>query len=71
MDIIIDMPTADVQPVKCGKWIEHGYWIQCNVCGFEVNDVYSEKRDMTCTETSYNYCPKCGADMREPETNDT
>ena len=59
--------AADVQPVKRGEWIEHSDWIECNVCGFEVNDTYCEKRDKTCTETSYDYCPKCGADMREPE----
>ena len=55
--------AEDVQPVKHGQWIEHNDWIECNVCGFEVNDIYCEKRDMTCTETSYDYCPKCGARM--------
>lgn len=57
------VPAADVQPVKRGRWIEHNYWIECNVCGFEVNDVYYEKRDMTSTETRYTYCPRCGARM--------
>ena len=60
---IKEFPAADVQPVKHGQWIEHNDWIECNVCGFEVNDIYCEKRDMTCTETSYDYCPKCGARM--------
>lgn len=64
---IDEICSTDVQPVKRGRWIEHHDLIECNVCGFEVKDTYCEKRDMTSSETSYDYCPKCGADMREPE----
>ena len=56
--------SADVQPVKRGRWIEDHDLIRCSVCGFEVKDKYCEKRDMTSTETSYDFCPKCSADMR-------
>lgn len=55
----------DVQPICSGHWIEHNDCIECSVCGFEVKDPYCEKRDMTCTETSYDHCPKCGVGMRE------
>lgn len=58
------IPSADVQPMRRGRWIEHSDWIECNVCGFEVNDRYCEKRDMISTDTSYDFCPKCAADMR-------
>ena len=63
----LEAEAADVKPVKRGRWIEHHDLIECNVCGFEVKDTYCEKRDMTSSETSYDYCPKCGADMRSPE----
>ena len=49
-------PSADVRPVVRGKWIDHqeGRWIyaKCSECG-TVHDVKS------------NFCPNCGADMRE------
>ena len=54
-----DLPSAE-QEQKTGKWIEHGvkegHLIEkftCSEC-----DYYSG------TKTS-NYCPNCGADMRE------
>ena len=48
---IESIPTADVQPVKHGrwKWSEGG---QCSECGFHNSNF------------GYNYCPNCGADMR-------
>lgn len=58
------VPTADVQEVKRGKWVDReadlGYEVyQCSVCKEEY-----------CLETGssqengYNFCPICGADMR-------
>ena len=61
MDIISDMPTADVQPVKRGKWLENHDWINCSICGFDVKDEYYAKR------FTYKNCPHCGADMRGDE----
>lgn len=63
MRYVNSFEAADVQPVKHGRWIEHHDLIECNVCGFEVKDTYCEKRDITSSETSYDYCPKCGARM--------
>lgn len=58
MRTIDDIPAADVRPVTRGEWIDHqeGRWIyaKCSECG-TVHDVKS------------NFCPNCGADMREQE----
>ena len=63
--IINSLPAIDVRPVVRGKWEPvHRYkdnavvgW-GCSVCGFEID----------ISEDGFNYCPKCGADMRECET---
>lgn len=58
-------PAADVVPVVHGRWIEHeipdeplyGTDYECSVCGkFQYNN--------------WNYCPVCGADMRERKDGD-
>lgn len=51
---IILAPTADVQPVVKGEWIEDGAVMKCSVCG--------NSSDYCGTE---NFCNYCGADMRE------
>jgi len=56
---LMEQPTID--PVKRGLWIEHkggddyiGYPIyECSECGYDAG------------ETATNYCPNCGALMRE------
>lgn len=68
MDIISDMPAADVVPALYGKWIERHDYIECSFCGFTVLDTYCEKRDCTNGNTYFNFCPRCGAYMGEPET---
>ena len=57
-DEIDTMPAADVQPVKRGKWeiCSDGYYPYCSECKAEP-----ESGKMT------NYCPHCGADMREAD----
>lgn len=60
---ILDIPAADVLPVKHGHWIEEydcGYITpHCSECG---------ETALTKEETSYDYvyssyCPRCGAKM--------
>ena len=48
-DFLDNIPTADVVPVKHGRWISAKY--KCSECGVLVwgND--------------FNYCPNCGAEM--------
>ena len=60
--------TADVQPMKRGRWEEVPDWYdndvhyRCSACNAEF---YLEVGTPLYNE--YWYCPHCGADMREPE----
>lgn len=57
---IDNIHAADVRPVVRGRWIkcvgENGVTsaCRCSLCGFEDNRF-----------SVFNYCPNCGADMRE------
>ena len=51
--IIDGIPTADVQPVVRGEWVEDGAVMKCSVCG--------NSSDYCGTE---NFCNYCGSDMR-------
>lgn len=53
---LLNMPSAEPERKK-GKWIidRHGNWA-CDQCG---NDPYH------CNMENMNFCPNCGADMRE------
>lgn len=51
--IVRDTPTADVVPVKHGKWEYiggYGYQYRCSEC-------------IMCVKYTSNYCPHCGARM--------
>ena len=55
-------PAVDAVEVVHGEWICHEIedtlrWKECPVCRFEIPNV------------NYNYCPNCGADMRERKKN--
>lgn len=54
-DEIDDAPT--IEPVKRGKWIEDIDEMECPECGSKWNYCDND------TER-FDYCPKCGADMR-------
>lgn len=63
-DMIRNAPTIDyvVQkvPIRAkGKWIDalNTEICECSLCGFICHEYYSY----------FNYCPFCGADMRESE----
>lgn len=63
-----DMPSADVQPVKRGKW-KHvaGMNSKCSVCShyFPVIEFDSRPFDI-------NFCPNCGArmDLKDGDQNE-
>ena len=59
-DLIEAMPVVDVQPVKRGRWelTNNPSFKKCSECGAWwgrdiIDNIFT------------NYCPKCGADMRE------
>ena len=54
---LCNMPTADVQPVRCGEWIskyddKYGFHYICSNCG-------------TISGTKLKFCYDCGAKMNE------
>lgn len=49
--ILNRIPSADVQPVRHGRWVSYGWSTVCSECG---EDYAFAKR---------NYCPNCGAKM--------
>lgn len=59
------LPAADVRPVVRGRWTDHrtiehdGEWY-CTACGKEITIYMGADR-----EDRYNFCPNCGADMKE------
>ena len=72
MEILGNLPAADVKPVVRGKWEEREVFTAkgnvdmlqsafCPVCKRYHTTPYSYYF------TVYNYCPNCGADMREQE----
>ena len=65
-----DLPYADVQPVRHGRFVvtDHDgyadgdpayYELECSECGYIFDD----------EELTFNYCPNCGARM-DGEQND-
>ena len=67
---IASIPAADVREVKRGKWKDkrldkfRKYEVVCSECGAKYignYDAYDEPYD-------FNFCPNCGADMREEQT---
>ena len=61
---IAEAPTADVQEVKHGKWVEAGEYLgelrfKCSAC--QKNMAVST----VMLKPVWNFCPNCGADMRE------
>lgn len=50
-----------------GEWISHIRSIECSVCKHEffADDENENCQDYEpCTDFDFNFCPKCGADMR-------
>ena len=52
---ILDIPAADVVPVRHGHWIYENFYTHCSVCGkMAIYDKYGQ-------EVESDYCPHCGA----------
>jgi hypothetical protein len=57
------IPAADVRPVVHGKWVQDcDYHFRCSVCGDRY--VVSNGNPLDAAN-GWNFCPNCGADMRE------
>ena len=58
LEMLADTPAADVAPVVHGKWIHKPGQIysigNCSFCDYPTETI-----------VPYNFCPNCGADMRE------
>ena len=66
---IKDIKTADVQPVKRGKWETWGYvfhgieWLRCSRCGKPADVSYFKLLEGKIEPATLSICGCCGADM--------
>ena len=60
VDAISNIPAADVRPVVRGHWERTLWFVTCSVCEYTSADMDDEG-----SAISLNFCPNCGADMRE------
>ena len=58
--MIENAPTVDAVEVVHGRWCKDGDWLVCLNCESEIN-----VKNSLGVENRKNYCPNCGADMRE------
>ena len=61
LDDLESAPPADVRPVVRGEWVEEKgrlYRWHCSECGYVIG----------VARMDANFCPNCGADMREAAT---
>ena len=56
--------TVDAVEVVHGRWCKDGDWLVCLNCESEIN-----VKNSLGVENRKNYCPNCGADMRERKDN--
>ena len=56
--LILEQPTADVEPVRHGHWEQDGHHVRCSECG-----TYFCITDREGDSFPINYCPCCGAKM--------
>ena len=58
LEYIDTLPSADVEPVRHGVWMEENGFIYCPFCG----DPWGAPGCESMVK-SFNYCPNCGARM--------
>ena len=72
IEVIKTIPAADVREVVRGKWneickeaiisgMDEYPILGCSQCDFQIYDIVGTVKER------YNFCPNCGADMREAE----
>ena len=57
---ILDIPTADVAPVRRGEWASEETAVTCTACGRSYDTDFEIKRNVI---RDFDYCPNCGAKM--------
>ena len=62
---LFDEGKAYCDLIYCGKWKDEQYDYVCSVCGKSVAYFIDGYYDGIGEEP--NFCPNCGADMREPQ----
>lgn len=65
ISMVKELPSAPVRKTKRGRWIERDgvygdVYYECSVCGESWVTIEGAPKD-----NRMNYCPMCGADMRE------
>lgn len=60
--LVKNLPAADVEEVKHGKWIEYprAHYFKCSEC---KETVPYKKAVLIRGKRKYKYCPHCGAKM--------
>ena len=64
VDVLDNIPAADVRENVRGKWIDAGDFWSCTVCGSTRLKRYNCAYGKCKAIVPDNYCPACGADMR-------
>lgn len=73
IEIINNVPAADVTPVVHGQWIgiDSSFWKPTHSGGIPVfRKTYRCSECGRRTAIAENYCPNCGAKMDKEETNE-
>ena len=62
---LLNMPAADVRPVVRGEWIwKKSCEVVCSKCN-DLMAIVGNTEDLITVKSYHNFCPNCGADMRE------
>ena len=71
---LYNMPNADVQPIKHGRWETWGYvfhgieWKRCSMCGKPADVSYIALLEGRIKPATLSLCGCCGAKMDDTET---
>ena len=62
-EVIADIPSADVKPVKHGRWItwDDSGFTKCSCCNSEY--YIADLQEVGDSEGFVEFCPNCGAKM--------
>lgn len=70
IDLLERAASKEAESVKRGKWMTKNIFMPDHYGGYYINQFVCTNCESEFFKPS-NYCPNCGADMREEETNGT